>query len=50
LLSLRYTTLEEILRGDADAFLHTKRAQCQRIHEVLYSHYVQYLVQAALAI
>lgn len=47
---LRYTTIEEILAGDTGAFLHSIRAQCQQIHEVLYSHYMQYSVQAALAL
>ncbi len=47
---LRYTTIDEILAGDTGAFLHSIRAQCQQIHEVLYSHYMQYSVQAALAL
>lgn len=47
---LRYTTIEEILRGDPGAFLHSIREQCQRIHEVLYGHYMHYSIQSALAV
>ncbi len=47
---LRYTTIDEILRGDTGAFLHSIRAQCQQIHELLYSHYMHYSVQTALAL
>jgi uncharacterized alpha-E superfamily protein len=47
---LGYTTIGEILAGDAAAFLHTIREQCLRIHEMIYRYYVQYSIQSALAI
>ncbi len=45
---LGYTTIGEILAGDAAAFLHTIREQCMRIHELIYRYYVQYSIQSAL--
>ena len=47
---LGYTTIDEILAGDAAAFLHTIREQCMRIHELIYRYYVQYSIQSALAV
>ena len=47
---LDYTTIGEILSGDAGAFLHKIREQCLRIHELLYRYYVQYSIQSALAV
>ncbi|MGA8732036.1 MAG: alpha-E domain-containing protein [Terracidiphilus sp.] len=47
---LGYTTIGEILAGDAAAFLHTIRGQCMRIHEMMYRYYVQYSIQSALTI
>ncbi len=47
---LDYTTIGEILAGDAGAFLHKIREQCLRIHELLYRYYVQYSIQSALAV
>ena len=47
---LGYTTIGEILAGDAAAFLHTIREQCLRIHELMYRYYVHYSIQSALAI
>jgi uncharacterized alpha-E superfamily protein len=46
---LGYTTIHEILSGDAAAFLHNIREQCLRIHELVYRNYVQYSIQSALA-
>ena len=46
---LGYTTIGEILAGNAAAFLHTIREQCLRIHELIYRHYVHYSIQSALA-
>ena len=46
---LSYTTIGEILAGDAAGFLHTIREQCMRIHELIYRYYVQYSIQSALA-
>ena len=47
---LGYTTIGEILAGDAAAFLHNIREQCLRIHEMIYRYYVHYSIQSALAI
>jgi uncharacterized alpha-E superfamily protein len=46
---LSYTTIGEILGGDAAAFLHSIREQCLRIHELMYRFYIQYSIQSALA-
>ena len=46
---LGYTTISEILAGDAAAFLHSIREQCLRIHEVVYRYYIHYSIQSALA-
>jgi uncharacterized alpha-E superfamily protein len=47
---LGYTTISEILAGDAAAFLHNIREQCLRIHELVYRNYVHYSIQSALAV
>ncbi len=47
---LGYTTIREILAGDPAAFLHDIRAQCLRIHELIYRYYVHYSIQSALAV
>jgi uncharacterized alpha-E superfamily protein len=47
---LVYTTIREILLGDAAAFLHTIREQCLHIHELMYRYYVHYSIQSALAV
>jgi uncharacterized alpha-E superfamily protein len=47
---LGYTSISEILAGDAAGFLHTIREQCMRIHEYVYRYYVQYSIQSALAV
>jgi uncharacterized alpha-E superfamily protein len=47
---LSYTTIGEILAGDAAAFLHTIREQCMFIHELVYRYYIHYSIQSALAI
>jgi uncharacterized alpha-E superfamily protein len=46
---LGYTTIGEILEGDAASFLHSIRQQCLRVHELLYRYYIQYSIQSALA-
>jgi uncharacterized alpha-E superfamily protein len=46
---LGYTTIGEILAGDAAAFLHSIREQCLRIHELMYRYYIHYSIQSALA-
>ena len=47
---LSFTSIGEILNGDAAAFLHTIRQQCMGIHELMYRYYIQYSIQSALAI
>ena len=47
---LRYTTIDEIIDGNPEQFLHSIREQCQRIHDLLYGYYVQYSIQSALAV
>jgi uncharacterized alpha-E superfamily protein len=47
---LGFTTLGEILGGDAAGFLHRIREQCMRIHELIYRYYVHYSIQSALAV
>lgn len=47
---LDFTSIAEILAGDSARFLHTIRAQCLRIHELIYSYYVHYSIQSALAV
>jgi uncharacterized alpha-E superfamily protein len=46
---LGFTTISEILSGDAAGFLHTIREQCMRVHELIYRYYVHYSIQSALA-
>jgi uncharacterized alpha-E superfamily protein len=47
---LEYTTINEILAGDAAIFLHNIRQQCLYIHELTYRYYVNYSIQSALAV
>jgi len=47
---LGFTTIGEILSGDAGGFMHTIREQCMRIHELIYRYYVHYSIQSALAV
>ncbi|MGA2807033.1 MAG: alpha-E domain-containing protein [Terracidiphilus sp.] len=47
---LGFTSIGEILTGDAAGFLHTIREQCMRIHELIYRYYIHYSVQSALAV
>ncbi len=47
---LGFTTVGEILSGDAAAFLHSIRKQCMSIHEQIYRHYIQYSIQSALTV
>jgi uncharacterized alpha-E superfamily protein len=46
---LGYTTIGEILAGDAAAFLHSIREQCMRTHDLMYRYYIHYSIQSALA-
>jgi uncharacterized alpha-E superfamily protein len=45
---IEYSSIGEILSGDATTFLHSIREQCLRIHEYIYRNYVQYSIQSAL--
>jgi len=47
---LGFTTISEILSGDAAGFLHTIREQCLRVHELVYRYYIHYSIQSALAV
>ncbi|MDE3062262.1 MAG: alpha-E domain-containing protein [Acidobacteriota bacterium] len=47
---LDFTSIGEILSGDSARFLHTIREQCLRIHELIYSYYIHYSIQSALAV
>ena len=47
---LSFTSVSEIIAGDASAFLHTIRQQCMRIHELMYRYYIHYSIQSALAV
>jgi uncharacterized alpha-E superfamily protein len=47
---LGYTSISEILSGDTAGFLHNIRAQCLRIHELIYRYYVHYSIQSALSV
>ncbi len=47
---LGYSTIGEILAGDAAVFLHTIREQCLRVHELTYRYYIHYSIQSALAV
>jgi uncharacterized alpha-E superfamily protein len=47
---LGFTSIGEILAGDAGGFLHSIREQCLRVHELIYRHYVNYSIQSALAV
>jgi uncharacterized alpha-E superfamily protein len=47
---LGFTTVSEVLSGDAAGFLHDIREQCLRIHELIYRYYVHYSIQSALAV
>jgi uncharacterized alpha-E superfamily protein len=47
---LGFTTISEIVTGDAGVFLHTIREQCMRIHDLFYRYFVHYSIQSALAV
>ena len=47
---LGFTSIREIVSGDAAAFLHTIREQCLNIHQLIYRYYVHYSIQSALAV
>ena len=45
---LSFTTISEILAGDAGKYLRTIREQCLQIHEMIYRFYIHYSIQSAL--
>jgi uncharacterized alpha-E superfamily protein len=47
---LVYTTINEILAGNAGEFLRTIREQCLHIHELIYHYYIHYSIQSALKV
>jgi uncharacterized alpha-E superfamily protein len=47
--TLGFTSVEDILAGDAAAFLRAIREQCVHVHELVYRHYIHYSIQSALA-
>jgi uncharacterized alpha-E superfamily protein len=47
---LAYSSIREIVTGDATTFLHSIREQCLCIHEQIYRNYVQYSIQSALTV
>ena len=47
--SLSYSSVDEILNGDAVAYLRGIQFQCRSIHEMIYQLYIDYSIQAALA-
>jgi uncharacterized alpha-E superfamily protein len=47
--SLSYSSVDEILNQDVVAYLQGIKAQCRAIHEMIYTLYVDYSIQAALA-
>jgi uncharacterized alpha-E superfamily protein len=44
-----FTTINEILTGNAGHFLHSIREHCMRIHDLIYRNYVHYSIQSALS-
>ena len=47
---LSFTSITEIVNGDAATFLHTIRQQCMSVHDLMYRYYIHYSIQSALAI
>jgi len=47
---LGYTTINEIVSGNAADFLHSIRKQCMATHDQIYRHYVHYSIQSALTV
>jgi uncharacterized alpha-E superfamily protein len=47
--SLSFVEVADILAQDAGAYLHNILQQCRRTHDLIYRFYIQYSVQAALA-
>jgi uncharacterized alpha-E superfamily protein len=47
--SLSYSSVDEILNQDVVGYLQSIKVQCRAIHEMIYTLYVDYSIQAALA-
>ncbi|MGO4211753.1 alpha-E domain-containing protein [Terriglobus sp. 2YAB30_2] len=47
--SLRYSSVEEILRGDVVGYLQDILRECRDIHSAIYELYIDYSIQTALA-
>ena len=47
--SLSFVEVSDILAQDAGAYLHNILQQCRQTHDLIYRFYIQYSVQAALA-
>jgi uncharacterized alpha-E superfamily protein len=47
--SLSFVEVADILAQDAGAYLHNILQQCRQIHDLIYRFYIQYSVEAALA-
>jgi uncharacterized alpha-E superfamily protein len=48
--SLSFVDVSDILAQDAGAYLHNILQQCRKTHELIYRFYIQYSVEAALAL
>jgi len=48
--SLSYSSVDEILEGDVIAYLREIQHHCREIHNAIYELYVDYSIQAALAV
>jgi uncharacterized alpha-E superfamily protein len=47
--SLNFVEVSDILAQDAGAYLHNILQQCRQTHDLIYRFYIQYSVEAALA-
>ena len=47
--SLSFVEVSDILEQDAGAYLHNILQQCRQTHDLIYRVYIQYSVEAALA-
>ena len=48
--TLSYSSVDEILTGSVIQYLHGVQAQCREIHAAIYELYIDYRIQAALAV
>jgi uncharacterized alpha-E superfamily protein len=47
--SLSFVEVSDILAQDAGSYLHNILQQCRQTHDLIYRFYIQYSVEAALA-